>query len=423
MRMVAILVLCATPRVVTAQEPLPVTGREDPALEPFDRMMEGFVREHRVPGASLAVSRDGKLVYARGFGYADVEAKEPVRPGSLFRVASVSKPITAVAVLGLSEKGKLSLDDRVFDLLGLGEKIPAGAELDPRWRDVTVLELLRHTGGWDRDASFDPMFRSVEFAREAGVEPPADPWTVIRAMLGRRLDFDPGQRYAYSNFGYCLLGRVVEKVTGMPYERAVREEVLEPIGVVRARLGKTLPEGRAEGEVTYYGGPSEETGPSVFPPDVGREVPEPYGAWCLESMDAHGGWIASAADLVKFGSSVESMLSARSMEVMLSRPDGRAGHGRDGRPSEVYYGGGWQVRHLKGGGMNTWHTGSLPGTQALLVRRHDGLCWAVLMNSRATPKGRSLVSEIDPRVHEAADAVREWPSVDLFPELLGVAER
>src|SRR5690242_2520292 len=93
---------------------LPVTGPKSPDLQPFDDMMTEFLATHEVPGASLAISRHGKLVYAKGFGYADSNKHEPIRPRSLFRIASISKPITAVAVLQLVEKGSLRLESKVF---------------------------------------------------------------------------------------------------------------------------------------------------------------------------------------------------------------------------------------------------------------------------------------------------------------------
>lgn len=176
--------------------PVSVTGAADPRLASFDRLMTRFVAENELTGAALAVARHGRLVYARGFGLADVEQRVPVRPRSLFRIASVSKPVTAVAVLRLVERGKLGIDARVVDLLDVrqgGEPVAPG---DPRLRQVTVRHLLQHRGGWDRERSFDPMFRSVRIAREFGAEPPAGPALILASMWKRPLDFDPGQRYA-----------------------------------------------------------------------------------------------------------------------------------------------------------------------------------------------------------------------------------
>ena len=131
-----------------------VTGRHDPALASFDDLMTSFVKTHKVPGASLAVTRQGQLMYARGFGYADLEKKQPVEPDSQFRIASISKPITAVAILQLVEQGKLKLTDRVFKILKPKPHFEnREGRVDPRLEQVTILHCLQHSGGWDRGVS------------------------------------------------------------------------------------------------------------------------------------------------------------------------------------------------------------------------------------------------------------------------------
>jgi N-acyl-D-amino-acid deacylase len=388
-------------------EAIPLTGDADPALAPFDDLMTSFLQEHDVPGAALAIGKDGKLIYARGFGYADVDGKEKVLPTSLFRIASISKPITAAAILLLVERGKLRLEDKAFDLLVL--PTPPGRRRDPRLRDVTVRHLLQHTGGWDRAKSFDPMFRPVLIAKELGATPPAGPDEVIRYMLGQPLDFEPGSRYAYSNFGYCVLGRIIETVDGRAYDAFVREEVLKPLGITQTRLGKTLQ--RAPGEVTYRGG---KNGPAVVGPEIGKMVPAPYGVWYLEAMDSHGGWISTAVDLVRFASAFDQpdkspLLKRGTWEAMFARPDGRPGHDERGKPLPAYYGLGWSVRS-KDAGFDAFHAGALDGTGTLLVRGAGGIDWAVLFNTRANSKGQSLTTLIDPLLHQAAAKVKQWPT-------------
>jgi len=387
----------------------PRTGADDPDLASFDEMMEQFVIDHEVPGAALAVAKDGRLVYARGFGYADRDPKTRmlVHPHSKFRIASISKPITAAAILRLIEMGKLKLDDHAFDLLKFAP--PPMAEVDARLHKITIRELLQHTGGFDRDKSFDPMFRPNIIAKALGTKPPAGPDEVVRYMLGEKLDFDPGARYAYSNFGYCVLGRVIEKVTGKGYEAFVHDELLKPLKMNDTQLGKTLE--RAKGEVKYFD-LKNRTGTAVVGPDRGKQVPWPYGAWYLEAMDAHGGWISSAPDLVHFAASLNDpkkcpILKAESIHTMFARPAGKAGENKKGKPADTYYGCGWQVRvvNAKTNAINTSHTGALDGTSTLLVRRWDGYDWAILFNARQNRKGEELAGLIDPLVHDAADAV------------------
>jgi N-acyl-D-amino-acid deacylase len=366
-------------------------------------------------GAALAVAKDGRLVYARGFGYADPSVMTPVQPHALFRIASISKPITAAAILRLIEMGKLKLDDAAFELLKLAPL--KGSEEDARLKKVTIRELLQHTGGFDRDKSFDPMFQPIKIANAFKATPPAEPQQIVRYMLGQKLDFDPGNRYAYSNYGYCVLGRVIEKVTGKGYEAFVRAQVLNPLQMADTQLGKTLQ--RAKGEVKYIDLKGR-TAPAVVGPKLGKQVPLPYGAWYLEAMDAHGGWLSSAPDLVRFAASFDRpekspILKADSIRTGFARPAGLAGHDKNGKPLDVYYGCGWQVRVVNSkGAVNTWHTGALDGTATLLVRRSDGLCWAVLFNARENQRGQNLTGLIDPLVHGAADRVKRWPAKDMF---------
>jgi CubicO group peptidase (beta-lactamase class C family) len=389
------------------------TGQVHPALAPFDRLMTGFLQEHNLPGAALAVAKDGRLVYSRGFGYADRARHELVHPGSLFRIASVSKPLTAVAVLRLVEQGKLRLNDHVFEVLQLAPPRGPKVHFDERWKHVTILHLLQHTGGWDRDRSFDPMFVSPDVVEELKVPPPAKPDDVIQYVLRRPLEFDPGSKHVYSNFGYCLLGRVIEKVSGQGYEDYVCNEVLAPLGATHVRLGKTLLSERAKGEVKYYVRDNA-TAPAIMGPNLGKPVPLPYGTWCIEAMDAHGGWIASAEDLVRFASAFNDpatckVLGEKSIHRMFAPPAGPVGHRKDGKPKGNYYACGWQVVKVGPGQVNTFHTGLLDGTNTILVRRFDGLTWAVLFNAHETPKGKEPVDLIDGLVHEAADAVKHWP--------------
>jgi N-acyl-D-amino-acid deacylase len=395
------------------------TGETHPKLEQFDRLMEEFVREHSVPGAALAVTERGRLVYARGFGYADFAEQRPVTPHSRFRIASVSKPITAVAILQLVEQGRLGLDDKVFDVLtGYEPHLEDSAKFDERQKQITIRQLLQHTGGWDRDESFDAMFQSVRFAKSLGVDPPAGPDHVIRCMLGVPLDFDPGERYAYSNYGYCLLGRVIEKLTGLTYEGYARQHVLAPLGITGMRIGKTHPDYAADpDEVHYY---ECEQGDSVFAPDLGKPVPWPYGGWYLEAMDAHGAWVASAVDLARLVVAFDDaddcpLLKPETFAQIFERPSGKVALDDEGHPRPNYYGLGFSILEVDGPQkINYWHTGSLAGTATLMVHRHDDRNFVVLFNARKSRRASHLGRAIDVRLHESIDSAADWPDHDLF---------
>lgn len=388
----------------------PGSGERVPGMAAFDSIIPTIMAEWDIPGGAVAVVRDGRLVLARGYGWADEAAGRVVATDARFRVASVSKPVTAVAVLDLHEAGLLDLDAHAFDYLT--ELQPAEGETeDPRLSEITVRQLLHHAGGWDRDATFDPMFRSTTAAEAVGAPAPASAETVIRYMRGMPLQFDPGARYAYSNFGYAVLGRVIESVTGRPYAEHVREAVLAPMGIDGMEIGRSRPGDRPADEVRYYDGGS---GPSVFPGE--GVVPYPDGGFYLEAMDAHGGWIASTIDLLRFVTAVDGrparadVLEPETIDLMIDRPGAPLWVG-----SSYYYGMGWLVRPV-GAEANWWHDGSLPGTTALLVRAHNGLAWAALFNARAGGAAGSFAADLDQALWDAIAMVSAWPAHDLFAE-------
>jgi N-acyl-D-amino-acid deacylase len=386
-------------------------GRRVPGMASYDRLVPELMSTWGIEGGAVAVVKDGRLVYARSYGWADLDAGEPVEPASLFRIASVSKPITAAAVLLLVERGLLDLDQPAFALFDDLEP-PDGATVDPRLASVTIRHLLEHSGGWDRDQAFDPMFRPDVAAAAVGAPAPADAETVIRYMLGHPLQFDPGGRYAYSNFGYAVLGRVIERVSGTPYETFVRAEVLGPLGVERMAVGHSRLAGRMPGEVRYYDGA---TAASVFP--GGGQVPVAYGGFHLEAMDAHGGWVASTVDLLRFTTGVDGrpeppdLLAPASVALMIAPPPPPLWVG-----SAYHYGLGWLVRPT-GGDANWWHGGSLPGTSTLLVRSYHGVAWAALFNRRASNASGSFADALDALLWDALAGVTAWPEHDLFGEL------
>ena len=409
----SVLVLLAAAAVQAQSKPpqgqkLPEHGATSPALKPLDALMRRFLKEHQVPGAALAVVRQGQVVYNRGFGWADREAGRPVTPHSQFRIASLSKPITALGILLLADQGRLQLDAPVLKYLPGCRPLP-GKRMDPRWRQITIRHLLQHRGGWDRDRSLDCMFYPVEIAVATQGRLPPTVDQIIRFMMGWPLDFDPGERYAYSNFGYCLLGRVIEHCTGEPFARWTQRHVLHRLGCYELRQGRTLLCHRAPQEVRYYTR-KDRVGFCVLADRFGEMVPAPYGTFTMETLDSVGGWIATARDMAVFGSAVarageSGLLRAETARAITARPQGEPQRDQEGKPKRTYYGLGWMIREVAPGKYNLWHTGSLPGTSTLLVVRHDGFAWAVLFNMRNTAKGKRLSKTIDPLIHQAVDRV------------------
>jgi CubicO group peptidase (beta-lactamase class C family) len=387
-----------------------VTGRGLPGLGEFDLVIKTFMQTRDVTCGALAVTHRGRLVLARGYTWS-ADAALTTQPASLFRIASISKPITATVVLRLAQDGRLALTDRVAGVLGLA------APADPRLHDVTVLHLLRHLGGWDREVAGDPLFDDAVIARALGKRLPVDRADIVQYVTARPLDHTPGTAYAYSNYGYLLLGEVIERAGGSAYADQVRRTVLDPLAIHRMRLGRTLVP--APGEVPYY---SQYTAPTVMNAS-GDRVPGPYGSFNHENNAFNCGWLASAVDLVRFATIYDgttTVLTAESVARALAPPEtgtvsrSASGlrQGASGADRGRYYGCGWHV-----GQGYTWHNGSLPGTYALLVRRFDGLAWAVLFDQRDDPSGERY-AEIAPDLHAAADDVGTWPAGDLFGDHL-----
>lgn len=394
--------------------PLPVAGDLGAALDPLNKLMLDLLAKEQIPGATLAVLDKGQLVYERGFGWADPDAGQAMSPDALMRIASISKPLTAAAILGLARQGRLSLDDPLclwLERHPAGWDLAAAKELDPRWADIRLRHLLQHTAGFDREMSQDTMFAIVKITAALGVRRRLKITDVVQYQLTQPLDFDPGSRVSYSNVGYCLLGRVLEAVTKQSYEDCMRELVLKPCGMQSTHLGKTLLADRFPDEVRYLTR-SREKVPLVFDSAVGETrkdpdlVEKPYGQWDLELMDAHGGWLSTSGDLLRFMrvamTEADRQTVATVSPQLLPDPDSR----------DAWYGAGWQVRRSgNGGGMNFWHTGRLTGTSALLVRRWDDRAWAVLFNTDTGSSGKACAELVDPLLHGAvtqalADASR-----------------
>jgi CubicO group peptidase (beta-lactamase class C family) len=207
------------------------SGMYIPELETVDEDFITFMQKWNIPGGSAALVKDGRLVYSRAFGYA--ESNITTKPSHLFRIASLSKPITSIAVMKLIQEGKLHMEDEIFGTKGiLNDSIYLNIP-DPRVLQITLKELLQHSGGWDRETSplGDPMFNPDGIAQAMNIAAPADQISIIRYVLQKSLDFTPGTAYAYSNFGYNVLGRVIEKVTGELYEEYVKNNILYPLQI------------------------------------------------------------------------------------------------------------------------------------------------------------------------------------------------
>jgi N-acyl-D-amino-acid deacylase len=407
-----LLIATATPTPANLE-----TGDAGAALAALDGTITRIMDDYRVPGGAFAMAKGGRLIHARGYGLACTDSGKAVRPDSLFRIASVSKPVTAVAMLKLVEEGQLTLDDRAFRILDHLQPLDGQAK-DPRIRDITIRHLLEHSAGWDRRRNFDPIDSHKPAEHLSEEERPAGCAAIIQYMLGRPLDFAPGTRHAYSNLGYCVLSQIIEKVTGQAYESYVRAEVLAPIGIERMRVGGSRLGERLDGEVCYYDYPGAVNKRSLFP-DGPTFVPQPYGSMNLQAAASSGGWIASAVDLVRFVLAVDGrpsppdILRPETIRIMTARSDLP-----DWQKSDYYYALGWEIS--ADGTRGIWsHDGAMPGTRSLLAVTSDGYAVALVFNSDPR-RGGEFMQEVVDAIRRTVDQHTEWPGHDLLPQYLAV---
>ncbi|QYC39825.1 Esterase EstB [Nonomuraea coxensis DSM 45129] len=389
--------IAGRPAQAAPLDPFVATAGTAPSqLAGYDNVLKKFVLDRKIRAAQLAVMKNGKILLARGYAYNDYSRATPTpSPTSLFRIASLSKNITSAAVMRLVQDGELSLSAKVTQVLGL---TPA----DTRMEQVTVLRLMQHLGGFDRDVSKDPLFLDRTISATLGVPLPIEHDDIIRYVTARPLDHDPGTKMVYCNYGYLLLGRVIEKVSGQPYETYVRTKLLEPLGITRMRLGRSLRSEAAPGEVIYD---SQYTGTTVLDAS-GTVVPYPYGGFNMVNQGSGGGWLGSAVDLVRWTLAFDqpgTVLSSTSIARLVAKPE--TGVNEYGS----WYGGGWWCRQVTGH-LNTWHNGSLPGTFTYLARLQNGFSYAVLFNRREET-GSLDYDTIDDDMNKVT--VSSWPTTDL----------
>ena len=400
--------LCAQTATASA------TGPFLPGMDQVDATVEGLMTKYACPGAQLAIAFKGRLVLARGYGMADIDSGTPVQPDSRMRVASLSKFVTAIAVMTLVQENRITLDSPAFALIPQFTPLP-GATVDPRLKTITVRQLLHHTGGWDRSVSGDPLFEPNKISAAAGTPPPPSADTIIRYMLGQPLDFDPGTRMAYSNFGYCVLGRIIETVSGQTYGDYVQSAVFAPAGISRAILGQSLEANRAPGEVTYYDYPEAPLAYSVFPPTTAL-VPAPYGGFYLEAADSCGAWVMNTIDYVRLWAAIDGTrpsgpLSSSSVAALIARPT---------QPPSAnltdYYAMGLEAYPAYDDtltGATFWHNGGIPGTSTYEYHLFTGWTFALFFNTQPLALSR-FETEIENGLENEIAGLTPPAAGDLF---------
>ena len=391
-------------RMVPGSIRLTNTNSSGAEFEDCCNIVGAFMKKWTIEGASVAVAKNGKLVYARGFGYADTAAGVEIQPYSKFRIASISKLVTAVAIMKLREEGKLSLEDKVFGPEGILNDSCYCNPKDKRVFNITIAHLLSHEGGWSQRYG-DQMFMPQVIASQMKTNLPVDTKTIIRFALSKKLHFTPGTGRSYSNLGYSILGLVIEKKSGLPYDEYCRTAIFEPIGIYDMMPAKNLPDQKAPFEVTYYEPSGMPKRPSIY--GTGEMVPVRYGGNDIETLGAAGSWLATAPDLMRLLLAVDGLsynddlLSQESVNFMTDLNNKFAPVG-------------WKTAYIDG----TWiRTGSFAGTAGMMKRQPDGISWVVLLNTSAW-NGPEINSYINRMMSKVLLHIEEWPENDLFENSL-----
>jgi N-acyl-D-amino-acid deacylase len=350
-------------------------------MEAWDTVAQQIMAANGMPGGELAVAYQGRVVLEHGYGYTDTTTKAPVQPDSLFRLASVSKTLTAAAIAKLIAEHKLSLTTKPFVTILNKLRAPHNKKpKDSRLRNITVQELLVHEGGWDLGKlGYDPVFNTGPEEKALGLDSPPTCEQAIEYMLGVRLNFTPGTQKVYSNFGYCVLSDVIAHVMKTSFPKALDKLLLTPLRMRQTTFSLDPPTRLLPGEVHYYGQGSEATGP---------QSPSKLS---LKASQGAGGLVSSAADLERFIIAMSASKPGTSPFLSLNLTP---------RPAEV--------PPTATPGIVWQFNGSLPGTNTTMAVVGP-VTYVFLTNSR--PTGRK--PDWSP-LNQLARSQASWPPGDLL---------
>ncbi|MBX2925469.1 MAG: beta-lactamase family protein [Chitinophagaceae bacterium] len=378
-----VIVLFSSCKKDTGEERQPVPTQQDIGV--IDQRMEKFLTDNGFPGASLAVSKNGKLVYRKGYGLADKESGEQVTADSRFRIASVSKLYTSVAIMTLIQNGKLDMNQKVFGTGGILGTQYGKQPYKQHVENIKLSDLLRHTiGGWGQDN--DPAFFEKSMNEESVINYTLDNLTLTKA---------PGTSFAYSNFGYMLLSKIIEKTSGKPYVQYVKNEILDKVGASQTEIAGPLLTDRKSKEVKYYG--------------QGGDKDLVYDFTRFNRAAGALGWLSTPTDMLLFANGADGspsrpdIINAATINIMTTSTPASNGFG-------FSFGSGWAME-----GDEWFWWGSLPGTFAVLYRNGNGICIAAAANGRKQPNPENgLYSFINIINFLATDNSIPWQDIDQF---------
>lgn len=346
---------------------------EIPELSGLDKRIRNYMRKWQFKGASLAITRNDSLLYAKGYGWADEEMGTRMQPGHILRMASVSKLVTAVGIMVLQDKGQLNIKDTVFGPSGiLKDTLFTSLIKDRNYSKITVEHLLRHQGGFYRD----PVFSSRDVKHQLRLDKAPEKEDYYRLVLSHRLKFMPGTWQDYSNFGYILLSEIIETVSGIPYEEFMKKEVLAPAGCYDMHIAGNYYDDKRPNEVRYYTHEGDGKYIEEFT-DSGVMVERCYGGNNIPLLSGAGAWCGSPVEIARLVASIDAhpavpdIISEESFRLMTEYFD-----------TETFSLGWNDTNPAKG-----WsRSGTLSGTCALVRHYPDGECWTLITNT-STWKG------------------------------------
>ena len=380
---VLLLAACSKEKSQPVEPEKPVVDQKDIAV--IDQKIDQFLADNSFPGLSIAISRNGKLVYQKGYGIANVEAAEQVSTDSRFRIASVSKLITSVAVMKLVQDNKLVLTQKVFGPDGILGTAYGKQPYKTYVGDITLSDLLHHTsGGWGQ--TNDPAFSTKTLDADGVIN-----WTLDNVLLTAK----PGTTFNYSNFGYMLLSKIIAKASGKSYTDYVKEQILDKVGATNTSIAGTSLATRAQNEVRNY--------------PQGGDAGFVYDYIDFNRADGAMGWLSTPKDLLLFTNAVDGspvrpdILNATTIGLMTTTTPASIGLG-------YHFGCGWVVE-----GDEWFWWGSLPGTFSMLYRNANGICISVTANGRRQPTPENALNGfIGITNFISTDKNIAWQDIDQF---------
>ena len=370
-----------------------------PGCEKIDYKIKKFMKRWEIKGGSLAVIDKGKLVYAKGYGWADQEDSIYTQPGHIFRLASLSKIITATAIMKLQEETLLNIHDKVFGEDGILNDPEFQNIRDKRIKSITIEQLLRHQGGFTMYRG-DPCFTTREIIIWEKLDHVPNMDEVIQYVLKQRLGYTPGYRVCYSNVGYLILSKIIEKVSGMKYEDYCQQKLLHPAGCYDFQIANNTFEEKYPNEVRYYEQHDSELIPAYD--NKGEILYKCNGGTNVHGLYGAGAWVASPTEYIRFISHIDGdnkipdILTKKSIKEMTSHPKG-------GFPF------GW----VRANPNSYWlRTGTLAGTSAVVMKMTDGKIWMFVTNTSSW-KGSHFTSNIRSIYNKYLKRVK-WPKRDLY---------